>query len=187
MALSTSFTTWVDYPGTPSTPGASDINRLQDNDKFFAQPPMVIARRTFPQSIGHSTSTPVRFDQTVFDNDEMHFNGSSVAEFIEINTPGFYVFSFTMIWDAPPGGAAGQGWRMIRLWRMDAGYVARVNDQAQAQAGLGMGQQLNTTPIACSPIDRFRVEVMHAQGSTLNVGAGEEYDATISARWVARL
>lgn len=33
MGFDFGFTTWVDYPSTPSTPGASDLNRLQNNWK----------------------------------------------------------------------------------------------------------------------------------------------------------
>lgn len=191
--LTTTFPTWVNYPGSPSTPGASDLNAIQDSIRFLARPPMATARRSFPVSVPHSTESTIRFDQTWVDTDDMHSTGGSVAEYFTINTTGVYVASFTMIWDAPAGGASGQGWRMIKINRQPGGIgapvetLARVNVPAVSQPGLGQGMQCVLPAWHCFAGNVFTVSVMHSQGSALNVGSGAEYDATFSIRWVGSL
>lgn len=53
---STAFTTWVNDPGTPSVPGAADMNRIQDALKFLLNPPAAKLLNETGGSIGSGST-----------------------------------------------------------------------------------------------------------------------------------
>lgn len=186
MVLSTNFTTWVDGPASPSIPGASDLNRLQDNDRFLSLPPMAIAYRgNSDQAVAHSTQTPVRFDTEIVDTDNMFFNGTSTAHIITINTRGYYQIDGSVVWDSPPNNAQPVGWRALRVRANDSFDIARVDQPPMPQPGLGGGQQISQLH-PCPAGMTLQLILMHSQGTTITISGGPPYGARFSARWVAQ-
>ncbi len=180
--LSLAFTTWVNHPGTPSTPGAADLNRIQDALRFLAAPPAVSAHRSFDQAVSHSTETPVRFDVTQLNRDGMHSTGTDVASRITINTSGWYVVTGAVVWDAPPNSAEPVGFRGLRIKRNGQDNLARVDHPPVPHTNVSTGQQIEVFyPLSAGQY--IELVLVHTQGSTLTVSGGGTTAARLQARW----
>jgi hypothetical protein len=182
--LSLAFTTFVDFPGTPDTPAASDFNRLQINDSFFANRPGIVARRLNPASIAHGTEVGIGFEVDDLDSENTHDPAGFSQEF-RIAMAGWYDIRAGVMWDAPSGGATPQGYRSLRIRRKPSGQTegliagGRVEQAAVPTPNIGTGQQIVPPLTRMFVGDIVRVAVVHTQGATLTVG-----DAFFSLLWV---
>lgn len=78
--LDLGFTTFVGYPGSPSSPGAADINRVQNDLTWLANPPSASLTNTNPAVVASS-----------FSNTTLNWNNAIWA-----NTPGMVATSMNL-------------------------------------------------------------------------------------------
>lgn len=110
---SMSYTTWVNPPGTPSKPGASDLNKIQDALKFVLRRPAVKVIRTFDNVVNSSATdwTPIGWHQVIFENETTTMWDSGESTRLVAPYPGIYDIRCGVILDANTTA----GWRDLRV------------------------------------------------------------------------
>lgn len=112
---SVAFTTWVDYPGTPSVPTAADLNRLQANQAFMLNPDAWDLQRTYGGNdlvnpgadwvpmFWNKNAVNVNDMTTGYAND---YTVTPIPPIVTIQTPGYYLThcDFTVKVPARPAG-----------------------------------------------------------------------------------
>ncbi len=178
MALSLAFTTWVDAPGTPSTPGASDLNRIQANDEFFARKPIVSLARTVEQALHNTTESIIAYNLDAADPDAMHAEGGTD---IVCTVPGWYLVMATVTWANPV--ATGVGLRRISLYRNG---VLFGRDDRQANP-VNTTTQTITTLLDLRVGNVVTVGAIHAQGSPLSILGNSRVENAFHMTWQRNL
>lgn len=164
MALSLAFSTFVDFPGSPSTPGASDLNRLQDNDDFLARKPFASVVRNVDQAVGNGTEPTVAYNFDKADALGMHPDGGSA---IISQVDGWYLVIANVAWELPATGTA-TGIRRVSIWKNDVMFN-RVDQPANV--GISTWQQCMAL-VDCPAGTVIQVHVAHSQGAPLTLAGG---------------
>jgi hypothetical protein len=177
--LSFAFTNWVNSPGSPSTPGAADINRLQDNDAFLGRVPIVSLTRNVDQTIPHSTVTDIAYNASAADPNGMHEVGSSK---VICTVPGWYKITAQVAWELPASGTAG-GFRSLRISR-DGALFGR--DDRPPVVAIATYQSVSTfVDLAVGSV--VTVSVAHNQGSSLLVSGSTRGQTALHMHWTRTL
>jgi hypothetical protein len=173
--LSFAFTTFVNHPGSPSTPGAADINRLQDNDSFLGRKPIVSLTRNVDQTIPHSTVTDIAYNASAADPNGMHEVGSSK---VICTVAGWYWIRAQVAWNLPASGTAG-GFRSVRIFR-DGVQFGR--DDRNPVTSIGTYQSAEAfVDLAVGSV--VTVGVAHGQGSSLLISGGTRGETGLAMKW----
>jgi hypothetical protein len=177
--LSLAFTTFVNHPGSPSTPGAADWNRLQDNDAFLGRVPIVSLARNVDQNIPHSTVTDIAYNASAADPNGMHEVGSSK---VICTVPGWYAITAQVAWELPASGTAG-GFRSVRISRDD---VLFARDDRPPAVSIATYQSASVlVDLAVGSV--ITVSVAHNQGSSLPVSGSTRGQTALHMHWTRTL
>ncbi len=177
--LDLNYVTWQDYPGTPSIPGASDLNRLQNTSVFLAQTPLVIATRNQDQTVSSGTFAAVGFNQDVIDTDRFH--NIDVSAFTDFVCPkaGAYDLRAQVQW-----GPSAAGYRSLRIVLNDTRILGRQDTSPVGVTGIGTTQSL-AAPLARLVVgDKVQVIVLQTSGAPLTVEGGGGFSPLFSMSWV---
>jgi hypothetical protein len=177
--LSFAFTTWVNSPGAPSTPGAADFNRLQDNDSFLGRVPIVSLARNVDQTIPHSTVTDIAYNASAADPNGMHEPGSSK---VICTVAGWYRITAQVAWELPASGTAG-GFRSVRIFR-DGVLFGRADQPPVVSIATYMSAE-TLVDLAVGSV--VTVGVAHNQGSSLLVSGSTRGQTALHMHWTRTL
>jgi hypothetical protein len=173
VPLSTAFPTWLN----DQTPGASDLNRLQDNDRFFAARPILSLGRSVDQRVENATVTPIAWNADTADPEAMHAAGASD---IVVTVPGWYHVTCTVGWTVPTNPT---GYRSVRLTRNDVQFT---RDDRAAVSLIGTFQTASRL-WSFAVGDVLRADAVQAQGGPLNIAGGELSSPSLDMIWIRSL
>lgn len=146
--LDISFPSWVSYPGTPSEPGAGDINKLQEAIKNLANPPSAAMSRTDVQLIPPTSGTfaVLFFNQALWDTANMIPPiGPAYTDRIHLPYVGLWELACTVRTQAN----SSTGYGKLRLTLINANNsITTIIDQDEHRNqtdGLAEGQMFHTS------------------------------------------
>jgi hypothetical protein len=154
---------------------------IVDNVTFLANPPACRVYKSTSMAIAHNTLTVCTFDTERYDTDSMHSTSADTSR-ITINTPGLYLITAHMVWQADTDYTR----RLMDILLGGATILARKSDESPAHAVANdEGWNLSTVyKLAATNYLELRVFQTNTSGGSNNLTAALNYSPEISATWV---